>query len=358
MNFIPQIEPYFTKVEERAVSAYMSSGGWLTEHKATAEFEKLIQEVVGVKYACAVPNGTIGLYLALKATLPLGPCNVLVPAYTMIATINAVKWAGATPILVDIDPGTGCLDLTAIPRNIPVAAMLYVNLNGRSGDMRQVQSYCRQRGIQLLEDSCQAFMSSQNYSMFGTFGEVGVYSLSPHKVITTGQGGIVVTNQEMLHHRTKVMKDFGRIQAGVDTHPYFGLNFKFTDLQAVIGIQQLSSIKVRIERKLALFGTYKNALPKGMSLLPLESGNVPWFIDVLCENQEMRDRLAAYLQENNIGSRKFYPAINTQKCMKEYDGISFPQAEKFAARGLWLPSSIGLTEQQLNHIFDTLSKFQ
>jgi perosamine synthetase len=363
VNFIPQIEPYFTQIEERAVSAYMQSGGWLTEHKATAEFEELVQSILGVKYAVAVPNGTIGLYLALRAALPAAfapprGCNILVPAYTMIATVNAIKWAGMNPILVDIDPDTGCLYLDAIPESIPVQAMMYVSLNGRGWDIAAVQGYCASRGIILIEDACQAFMSSQDYKMYGTFGDIGVYSMSPHKVITTGQGGIIVTNHEAHYRKLKALKDFGRAHPGVDIHPHFGLNFKFTDLQAIIGIQQLSNIKYRISRKLDIFNAYKEALPKSMKLLPLLPGNVPWFVDVLCEDGATRDRLEIYLKENNIGSRKFYPALNTQRCMAEYSTIQFPNAEDFSSRGLWLPSSIGLTNDQLVYIFDTLNKFQ
>jgi perosamine synthetase len=235
--------------------------------------------------------------------------------------------------------------------------MLYVNLNGRSGDMHEVQSYCRERGIILIEDACQAFMSSWQYQMYGTFGDIGVYSMSPHKIVTTGQGGLVVTNHEAHHHKLKALKDFGRNHPGVDIHPFFGVNFKFTDLQAVIGIQQLNNLKFRISRKLEIFKAYQAALPKGMSLLPLQSGNVPWFIDVLCENQEMRDCLAEHLDENSIGSRKFYPALSTQKSLAEYNGIPFPVAENFSSRGLWLPSSIGLTDDQLSHVLDVLNKF-
>lgn len=355
---IPQVEPYITDLEEKAISAYLKGGGWLTEHKVTAEFESIVKDIVNVKYACAVPNGTIGLYLALMTAFPYGAKNILVPAYTMIATINAVKWAGMNPVLVDIDPTTGCLDLAAIPETVPVQGMLYVNLNGRSGDMYKVQAYCRERGIILIEDACQAFISSWQHQVYGTFGEIGVYSMSPHKIITTGQGGIVVTNHEAHYQKLRVLKDFGRTHPGVDTHPFFGVNFKFTDLQAVIGIQQLSNIKYRISRKLEIFNRYREALPGTMRILPLAEGNVPWFVDVLCQDQETRDRLEVYLKEHGIGSRKFYPALHTQKSLSEYNTLRFPVAEQFSTQGIWLPSSIGLTDDQLSYIFDKLNKFK
>ncbi len=358
MNYIHQIEPYLTVAEQRAVGEYLRSGGWLTEHKATHDFEAQTKLILGAQYAVAVPNGTIGLYLALSAALPRTGCRIGVPAYTMVATINAVVWAGMTPVLLDIDPATGCLDPAALEKAEHLDGVLYVAINGRSGDMDQIVDICATKQIVLIEDACQAFMSAHMYQMCGTFGVVGVYSMSPHKVITTGQGGLVVTNDDQIYKKIKIMKDFGREKPGVDKHPYFGLNFKFTDLQAIIGIQQLNIINYRIRRKLQIFYRYAENLPKNMELLPLRPGNVPWFVDLLCADQATRDRLQQYLEEKKIGTRAFYPSLNQQPSLFEFSKKSYPNAEKFSARGLWLPSSIGLTDEQLDYIFTALNTFQ
>ena len=359
MTVIPQIEPYFTSAEKQAVTEYLDSGGWLTEHRATRELEQLVQVMLSVDRAIAVPNGTIGLYLALCMALPQNrQCRVAVPAYTMIATVNAVLWAGHAPVLIDIDSSTGCMSLEDLQSKNDIDAVLYVAINGRTGNMFDLVDHCKNKNIVLLEDACQAFVSTYQYKACGTFGKVGVFSMSPHKIITTGQGGIIVTNDYMTYLEIKRLKDFGRVKSGVDLHSHFGLNFKFTDLQAIIGIQQLNIISYRITRKLKIFNDYVAALPKGMQILPLAEGNIPWFIDVLCENTEMRDSLVQYLTAQNIGTRNFYPVLTEQESLKGLATSDFPNATKFSATGVWLPSSIGLTDMQLDYIFLALNSFK
>jgi perosamine synthetase len=363
LNFIHQIEPYLTEAEENAVQEYLRSKGWLTEHKATRDLESLVQNTVGVNHVIAVSNGTVGLYLSLLAALPPDSV-VVVPAYTMVATINAVLWARMRPLIVDIDPATGCLDLNLVPTDQKVAGILYVAINGRTGNMHHIVHWCMSHDIVLIEDACQAFMSAYKYHMCGTFGKLGVYSLSPHKIVTTGQGGLIVTNEYDKYHAIKRMKDFGRDIPGTDRHPHYGLNFKFTDLQAVIGIQQLNIIAYRIRRKLAIFNKYKEGLPKSMRMLPLQPGNVPWFMDVLCENKDQRDALEIYLKEKNIGTRKFYLTLAAQPYVakmiesKNIHITSVTEAEKLSDCGIWLPSSIGLTDDQLDYILTAIYHFK
>lgn len=356
MEFINQVEPWVTEEDRNALSAYMNSGGWLTEHKHTREFEEQVADYVGARHASCVPNGTLGLYLALKS-LDMGPGSFVgVPAYTMAATVNAVLMTGATPVFIDIDPANGCMDLAKI-RCAPVNAIIYVEINGRSGDLQKLVEYCNGRGTLLVEDACQAFGSKHQGKHMGTWGDIGVYSLSPHKIITTGQGGIIVTNKESLHKKICALRDFGREAPGVDWHLTFGLNCKFTDLQAVIGKSQLASMPQRIAKKIALFKAYQEALPKNFMLAPLEEGNVPWFVDVLCKDKDERDTLKLYLKGKWIGSREFYPTLIDQPYLSKIYTEDMPNARKFANRGLWLPSSLTLTAEQLDYISNRIRLF-
>lgn len=356
MEFINQVEPWVTDADRAALATYMSSGGWLTEHKHTREFELQIAEYVGAKYASCAPNGTLGLYLALKS-LDMGPGSFVgVPAYTMAATVNAILMTGATPVFIDIDPATGCMDLSKI-RCAPVNALIYVEINGRSGDLQKLVEYCNNRGTFLIEDACQAFGSKHQGKCMGTWGDIGVYSLSPHKIITTGQGGVLVTSQESVYKKICGLRDFGREAVGVDWHLTFGINCKFTDIQAAIGQSQLASMPERVTKKLAIFNAYKEAIPKQLEVLPLQEGNVPWFIDVLCKDKEERDALKLYLKGKWIGSREFYPPLIEQPYLSRIYTEDMPHARKFAHRGLWLPSSLTLTADQLDYITNRLRNF-
>jgi perosamine synthetase len=354
---INQIEPYITEREIEAVTAYMRSGGWLTEFEKTRELEKMISNFLGIKHAVVVTNGTVGLYLALLALGVGRGDSVVVPNYTMIASPNSVRWACADVILADTERDTLCLDtnLAKLARN--TKALMYVSINGRSGSMDDVTSFCKENGLFLIEDACQAFGSKWRGKKLGTFGDVGVFSLSPHKIITTGQGGVVVTDDDEIYERLLKLKDFSRVSPGVDAHTGIGFNFKFTDLQAVIGIEQMRNIEWRMNRKKWLYRQYQDGLAglNNVEFLPMREETVPWFVDVILQGD--RDSLVRSLKEQKIGSRPFYPPIHSQAPYRELPG-DFPVSDDLAPRGVWLPSSLKLefedTERVCESIHQTL----
>jgi perosamine synthetase len=359
MRFINQVEPYITESEIRAVDEYMRSGGWITEFEKTALFEKMISEFLCTKYAVVVPNGTIGLYLALLAAGIGKGDSVIVPDFTMIASPNSVVWANADVLLCDTERDTLCLDLQRVRPRKDTKGLMYVSINGRSGDMGEIKDYCRDHEMVLIEDACQSFGSKWKGKYMGTFGDIGVFSFSPHKIITTGQGGAIVTNNEEYYDRVKKLKDFSRVKPGVDIHTGIGYNFKFTDLQAVLGIEQLKSIDFRMRKKREIYQAYMNALSESkgrFSLLPIDlSQVVPWFIDVICESQ--RDTVIKALKDSGVGSRPFYPPIHSQEPYKKHGG-SFPVTEELASKGLWLPSSLSLDQSDIQRITGVLKGIQ
>jgi perosamine synthetase len=360
-KFIPQVEPYITDAEKTAVAEYLDSGGWLTEFRKTREFEELLARTVGTRCAVVVTSGTVALYSALLAA-GIGPgARVAVPNYTMIATVNAVLWAGAEPILRDVDPETLCLSLESLERGAPPDVLLYVSIGGRSGNMNQVLDYCEKNGVVLIEDACQALCSNWMDRPLGTFGKLGAYSFTPHKIITTGQGGAVVTDDEELCGRVRKLKDFSRIAPGVDRHDGLGFNFKFTDLQAVIGIEQLKTIEFRVSSRREILNWYRQGLEdlEGTQMLKTDLGQTtPWFVEIVLESEQIRDDLAAHLKKNGFGSRPFYPPINHQPMfVKDYPPGTFPVSESIAPRGLWLPSSIGLDRRQVTSVCEAISTY-
>ena len=359
-EFIHQVEPYVTEAEGRAVAEYLSSGGWLTEFQKTRELEEAIAAYAGARHGICTTSGTVGLYLALAAA-GIGPGDrVAVPNYTMIASINVILWAGAEPVVCDVDPETFCANVDSIPDPENLRALLYVSMNGRAGDLDHVLAFCEKHDIILIEDAAQAMGSTHRGKALGTFGVAGVYSFTPHKIITTGQGGIVLTNDDAVAEKVRKLKDFHRVGAGVDDHDGIGFNFKFTDVQAVIGLEQFKLMDFRVERKKATYARYRERLGpiEQVTLFEADLDDcAPWFVDILVDSRGTRDDLIVHLKEAGIGSRKFYPPINSQEPFRHFPEGSFPVSEDRAPRGLWLPSSIGISDEQIERVCKAVETF-
>ncbi|MBU0767902.1 MAG: DegT/DnrJ/EryC1/StrS family aminotransferase, partial [Proteobacteria bacterium] len=315
-------------------------------------------------YCNVVSNGTISLFLALKALDIKNGDEIIVPDYTMIATSNAVVMIGAKPVFVDVDNSL-CLNTKLVKRAITAKtkAVIHVSINGRAGDLNNLKKLCRDRGIYLVEDAAQSLGSFHNGKHLGLFGEVGSFSFSAPKIITTGQGGALITDDRKIYEKIEKLKDFGRVGAGVDWHDAMGWNFKFTDLQAVLGIEQMKKLPERAKRKKAMLALYQKLLKdiKEIKFIETSPETSPWFIDVLVPNPKA---LQNYLKERKIGSRLFYPAIHIQPIYQINKGrfgkltaSNFPVATNAGNHGLWLPSSSFLTDSDIRKICGKIINF-
>ena len=356
------MEPWIGEEEKRAVMEYLDSGGWLTEFKTTRDFEQMIADYVGSKYTLVINNGTVSLAIALMALGIKGEDEVIVPDYTMIASANAVVLAGAKPVLADINRANLCLDLDLVEKAITpkTKAIMLVTINGRYPEMEKFVEFANDHGLSLIEDAAQSLGSRYNGKHLGTFGDVGSFSFSAPKVITTGQGGALVTDNEEIYHEILMIKDFGRPNGGVDYHEVMGYNFKFTDLQAVIGIEQMKKLDWRVKRKKEMYKLYKDLLEdiEGIEFIDTNLKDTsPWFIDILVrEGKEERDKLAPFLEERGIGTRPFYPAIHTQPPYSWVEG-DFKNSEYVSERGLWLPSASFLSDEDIERICKEIKNY-
>jgi len=356
MKYIPQIEPWLGKEEQNAVLSVLKSG-WITEARKTHEFEQMIANFVGSTYACAVSNGTVSLFVALAA-LGVGKGDeVIVPDFTMVATPNAVLLAGAKPVFVDINKETLCLTIDAVEKKITpkTKAIIPVSLNGRSCDMNRLLQIAKEHNIFIIEDAAQAFGSYYDGKHLGTFGDIGSFSFSTPKIITTGQGGALVTNNKKLYEKMVRLKDFGRINRNSQDHDEIGYNFKFTDIQAAIGVEQMKKLPWRIERKKEMYRLYHRMLSdvKQIEFIPTYLTDVsPWFIDVMVPQPVT---LQEFLHKKGIGTRLFYPAIHTTKPYKSQK--RFPNSLWAAQRGIWLPSSSILSDTQIRFVCNQIKNF-
>jgi perosamine synthetase len=359
MKKIRQIEPWIGEEEKSAVLDYLNSGGWLTEFERTRDFERIIANYVDSKYCSVVTNGTVGLAAALMA-LGIGKKDeVIVPDFTMIASANAVILAGAKPILIDINRNNLCLDLDQVEKVVTdrTKAIIYVSLNGRCSDMDKVVDFANHHNLKLIEDAAQSLGSRYKDKHLGTFGSIGVFSFSYAKIITTGQGGALVTDDNELYKKILMLKNSGRSNSGVDFSETIGYNFKFTDLSAVIGIEQMKKLDTRVKRKKEMYKHYKELL-QDIPQIEMVNTNLkdtsPWFIDILVENN--KDKLAAFLDKKGIGTRPFYPPIHTQPVYSHTKG-DFKNSEYFSQCGLWLPSSSFLTDEDIETVCNEIHEY-
>jgi len=356
---IIQTRPNFDINEANACYEYMKTGdNFVTEFKKTTELEKMICEFTGSKYCSMTTSGTSALMISLLSLKICKEDEVIVPNYTMIATINAIKIIGAKPIIVDVDSTTGTISREIIEKNITpnTKAILYVSLNNRTNNLEEIVKYCEEHNIFLIEDAAQSLGCFLNKKHIGTYGIIGCFSLSTPKIISTGQGGFLLTNDDDINKKINMIKNFGRKEGGSEIYEIFGLNLKFTDIQSVIGIEQMKKLPYRIKRMREIFDVYYNELSHIKELCkmipPQNDEWIPWFIDIYIED---RDKLSLFLNKHNIQTRITYPEIN--KTPMYYNDDELVNSKYISQNGLFLPSHTLLTDGEIKYICEIIKLY-
>jgi perosamine synthetase len=350
---IPWFAPEMTGRELDLLKQVLDSG-FVNDGPVTRRFESEIARIAGTRFAVAVTSGTTAISCALMAA-GVGPGDeVMVPALTFVATANAVRLIGATPILVDIEPWRFGIDpeAAAVALTSRTRAILTVDVNGRGAAYELIEPICDQHGLALVTDSAEGLGSRYRGRALGSYGRAGCFSFSPNKFVTTGQGGVVTTDDELIYQRLLEIKDQGRPVRGTggdDMHPSMGFNFKFTDLQAATGLAQLDAIDARIDtarKRDALYQEYLGNLPGVRLGAMLEEGEVRLWADALFEQ---RAAVEVALASVRIGFRNFWHPVNVQRPYADQRG-PFPIAEHVSRHGLWLPSHFGITEADIEKV--------
>lgn len=343
--------PQFGENEKNQVIKVLESN-YINDGKVTLALEEKIAKMIGSRYCVAVTSGTAAITLGLMA-LGVGPGDeVIVPDMTFIATANAVRLTGASVKLVDIEPIRFSIDLDSASKAIgpKTKALIAVDVNGRGAQYELLEPFCKKHGLALLCDSAEALGSQYNGRYLGTYGDVGCFSFSANKTISSGQGGMIVTDRIDLYHRFRELKDQGRRFGGTggdDLHPVMGFNFKYTNLQAAVALAQLDRIAERIahfQKRDEWYSLELQGCPQ-MILPPLStgSGEVRQWTDILCKD---RARLEAALKRQEIEFRPFWFPLHTQKPYLLPDE-GFENSVEISKTGLWLPSSFELSREDV-----------
>lgn len=321
----------------------------------TTRFEKQLAEICDVPYCVAVTSGTMAIAAALMACGVKHGDEVIVPDVTFIATANAVHLTGAAPVLADVRSEDYMIDPQAVERAITpqTRAIVPVHISGRPAPMAELRSIAEKHGLFIVEDAAEALGSRANGTQLGAFGAAGCFSFSPAKTITTGQGGAVITTDPKIDEKLRLFKDQGRPvrgTGGADLHVALGYNFKFTNLQAAMGLAQLEEFDARLDHQRQLYEWYCAYLPQDerLRLLPFDlgGGNVPQWVDVWVEG---RDSLHDALVAQGIQPRKFWFPLHTQAPYQR-DDADFPNAAQVGRHAMWLPSALTMREEDVQRV--------
>ncbi len=367
---IPLSKPDLSPLETELVLEVMRNER-LAMGPMTEEFESLVARYVGARHAVAVNSGTSGLFCVLKA-LGIGPGDeVITTPFSFIASTNVILHVGATPVFVDIEPVSLNMDPGLIERAITerTRAILAVETFGNPTHMDLYAEIARRHGLAMVEDCCEALGGACGGKKAGTFGSAGVFGFYPNKQVATGEGGMIVTDDDEIANTCRSLRNQGR---GADAagkqawlrHERLGYNFRISELQAAVGVGQMRRIDELIERRRRVATAYINRL-SGMSEFVLPTVDpeteMSWFVFVprlgVAFSREERDELINGLRIHDIGAADYFPCIHEMPFIRALFGSSppsFPIAESISGRTVALPFHGGITDKEVELVAQTL----
>lgn len=361
---IPLAEPYFDKEEfdnlaETVMSGWISSRGYFIP-----KFEESFRNYYGTKYAVSVSNGTAALHLALLALDIKKDDEVIVPTLTFISPVNAVFYCGAKPVFVDAHQEYWGIDPEKIEKAITkkTKAIIIVHLYGHSCDMDAIIKIAKKHNLPLVEDAAEAHGATYKNKKVGSFGKISCFSFFGNKNMTTGEGGMCLTNDRRLFDRMCILKNHGMAMDKKYWHNEVGYNYRMTNMQAAIGIAQLKKLDRLNDKKRIVANWYienfKNLIEEG-KIIPHPkmpwAKNVVWLYTILLnKKEEERNKIIDKLSKAGIESRPFFYPVHIMPPHKSQD--KFSVAESIYKRGISLPSSVKLTKEQVDYVTDTIGK--
>lgn len=361
----PIAKPHISTREKELVLKVLDSGQ-LSLGPLYGKFENEFAKKIGTKYACAVSSGTAGLHLAMIAA-GIGPGDeVITSPFSFIASANSILYVGAKPVFADIDPITYNISPEAIEKkiNTKTKAILVVHIFGQAADMGQITKIAKKHGLKIIEDACESICATYKKRNVGTFGESAVFAFYPNKQMTTGEGGMIVTNNKRKYEIFCSLRNQGRTpnMQWLD-HKYLGYNYRLDEMSAALGITQLEKIDFLIEKRRQISNWYNEYLStypeliKTPEIAPLNTHT--WFVYVvrIIKKRIKRDRLINEMAQQGISTKPYLPSIHLFDFYKKRFGYKkgdFPIAEAVSDSTIALPFYIGLNEGDVKYIVNKL----
>ncbi len=365
MKTYPIAKPLLGKKEEKYVLEVLRSGTLSIGSKVEA-FEKRFAHYLGVKHAIAVSSGTAGLHLSLIGAGIKAGDEVITSPFSFVASANAVLFVGARPIFADIDPVTYHIDPKKIAEKITprTKAILVVHIFGQAAPMKEILALAQKHKLKVIEDACESIGASYRGRKVGTFGESAVFAFYPNKQITTGEGGMIVTNNKTLAALFRSLRNQGRSR---DTrwldHECLGYNYRMDEMSAAVGLAQLEQIHFLLKERQKIAGWYSKFLSSHPNLVTVPHTPAhcvhTWFVYVVQSMTKKRERVIRALATEGIMAKPYFPSIHLFSFYRNSFGLKegdFPISESVSRRSLALPLYIGLTKKDIGYICQRLIK--
>jgi len=337
-------------------STWISSRG-----KYVDDFEKKFAGYLHSDHATSVCNGTVALHLALLVLDLQHGDEVIVPTFTYIASVNAIAYLGATPVFVDSLPLTWQIDCADVERKITkrTKAILAPHIYGHPCEMERLMEICRQHQLFLVEDCAEAIGSRYHNRLMGTFGDIAAFSFFGNKTITTGEGGMVVTQSVELMNRAKKLKNQGLSNLEY-WHDEIGYNYRMTNICAALGVAQLEHIEEIVAAKIKIASFYRRAFENSEIEMQGEAPNVLnsyWMCSILVPSAIERDALRSFLRQSGIETRPLFYPVHSMVMYSHLTNELYPIASDISSRGINLPSYPDLKEEEVTFIANQVIKF-
>ncbi len=345
-------EEEIEKIRESVYGEHISMGS------VTEEFEKKLAEKLEVPYVVATTSGSTALLMACMV-LGIGKGDeIIVPNRTWIATAHSPLILGSKVVLVDSEPNFPSIKISDLEKKITVntKAIMLVHLNGRSNNMDKILEIAKKYNLYVIEDACQALFSKNEKGFLGTNSDIGCFSLGPTKLISSGQGGFLVTKNKEIYEKLKLIRSHGTKSIKEPEYIQIGSNFKFTDIQASIGIVQLEKVDERINKIKEIYKIYDEffKVNTNIRILPvnIEKGEIPLYVEVLCKDKQ---GLRNFLASKNIDTRPFLPNISSAPYLKTDE--KFPNSDFFYEHGLFLPCGPAQPKKNIERVINSLKEY-
>ena len=363
--YFPVAEPKLGDAELRYVSECVLTGWVSSAGKFVKRFEEQFAEFCGTKYGISSSSGTTALHLSLVA-LGIGSGDeVIVPSFTFISTANAVTFTGAKPVFVDSEPNTWNINPVEIKKAVTAKtkAIIPVHVYGHPANMDTILDIARECNLAVVEDAAEAHGALYKGEKVGSFGDMGIFSFYGNKIITTGEGGMIVTDNEELAEKMRVLRDHGMDPKRRYWHSVLGYNYRMTNIQAALGVAQMERINQIIKQKRINATLYSKGLQDipGITLPPeaVWAKNIYWLYSILIDEEEFgmsSKELGEQLQERGIETRPTFPPVHQQPIYNT--GQNLPVCEKMSNCGLSLPSSVNLNGDEIGKITQQIRNIQ
>ena len=364
---IPVNEPLLNGNEKKYLNECIDTGWISSEGPFIKKFEEEFSNKNNRKHGIAVCNGTAALEIAVESLGISEGDEVIIPAFTIISCASSIIKSGAIPVLVDSDIHTWNMDISQIESKITskTKAIMVVHIYGLPVDMDPVLEIAKKYGLKIIEDAAEAHGQTYKGKPCGSFGDVSVFSFYPNKLITTGEGGMVLTDNDSIAEHLRSLRNLCFTANKRFVHEELGWNMRMTNVQAAIGLAQLERWNVSIARKREMGKLYTELLKNVEQIsLPLTktdyADNIYWVFGIMLKDKDKSaEQIMKQLAEKGIGTRPFFYPMHLQPVLKRmglYNNESYPNAENMYHNGFYLPSGLAITDEQIHEVVRTLKE--